>query len=440
MVVPIVIRRVTSRGTVFSVLGIVKGLVADRICKGVARAWGIAQEKGHLINPGAYSLQGRSGKVLQEVPSNAKGDPAKWFWVNGAWRSASSDPLPLEIQIPTEYRRPQGQQSFLGFCDCPRKDSDHLSGVSYFPATCSVQLIYFPCFPTPTPNFKMSGRPIGMLERMGAKAKKVVTKKTPRTPETERALAARTAPDVRPPRARSPDECVVVEPPPVERPSSSRSLTKRPSSDRPREEEEGQLVRPKKKKEVPPARSTAGPLIVGAPIAATPISERPPRPSDDFRRECEIMDAETSRGKPFFGCDPTKVERVLRSSPGCPPMVVDFVTGRAPQSNVDVPSCVTRAINNLPRALTTDLNEVSDRGGDDATQALFALILQAASMAATVARESELRPPVKKLQADLAESRKKYSEFCDRLVKMEKDSVDTAERARLQTEICRYCL
>ncbi|KAL6550930.1 hypothetical protein OROMI_021418 [Orobanche minor] len=40
----------TSRGTVFSVLGIVKGLVADRICKGVARVWGIAQEKGHLIN------------------------------------------------------------------------------------------------------------------------------------------------------------------------------------------------------------------------------------------------------------------------------------------------------------------------------------------------------------------------------------------------------
>ncbi|KAL6564979.1 hypothetical protein OROMI_016429 [Orobanche minor] len=50
MVVPIVIRRVTSRGTVFSVLGSAKGLVADRICKGVARAWGIAQEKGHPIN------------------------------------------------------------------------------------------------------------------------------------------------------------------------------------------------------------------------------------------------------------------------------------------------------------------------------------------------------------------------------------------------------
>ncbi|KAL6515640.1 hypothetical protein OROHE_018674 [Orobanche hederae] len=50
MVVPIVICRVTCRGTVFSVFGIVKGLVVDKICKGVARAWGIAQEKGHLIN------------------------------------------------------------------------------------------------------------------------------------------------------------------------------------------------------------------------------------------------------------------------------------------------------------------------------------------------------------------------------------------------------
>ncbi|KAL6578277.1 hypothetical protein OROMI_010605 [Orobanche minor] len=37
--------------------------------------------------PGAYSLQGHSRKVLQEVPTKAKGDPAKWFWVSGAWRS-----------------------------------------------------------------------------------------------------------------------------------------------------------------------------------------------------------------------------------------------------------------------------------------------------------------------------------------------------------------
>ncbi|KAL6531446.1 hypothetical protein OROMI_027809 [Orobanche minor] len=40
----------TSRGTVFSVLEIIKELVADWICKGVAKAWGIAQDKDHLIN------------------------------------------------------------------------------------------------------------------------------------------------------------------------------------------------------------------------------------------------------------------------------------------------------------------------------------------------------------------------------------------------------
>ncbi|KAL6565026.1 hypothetical protein OROMI_016476 [Orobanche minor] len=55
-------------------------------------------------------------------------------------------------------------------------------------------------------------------------------------------------------------------------------------------------------------------------------------------------------------------------------------------------------------------------------------------MAATVARESELHPPVKKLQADLAESKKKYGELCERMEKMEKDSIDAAERARLHIE------
>ncbi|KAL6537608.1 hypothetical protein OROMI_026142 [Orobanche minor] len=128
------------------------------------------------------------------------------------------------------------------------------------------------------------------------------------------------------------------------------------------------------------------------------------------------------------------LRRVLRDRPRFPPMVVDFLASRTPRSNVDVPICVTRAINSLPRAWTTDLNEASNRRDDDATQAVFALTLQAATMAATVARESELRPSVKKLQADLAESRKKCVEFCDRLAKMEKDSIDAAERARLQIE------
>ncbi|KAL6536902.1 hypothetical protein OROHE_012486 [Orobanche hederae] len=306
----------------------------------------------------------------------------------------------------------------------------------------------------------MFGRSVGMLERMGAKAKKG-TKKTPRAPETERAMVAWTALHVHPPRVRSSHECMVVEPPPVERPTSSRAVTKRPPSDRPREEEEeGQLVRPKRKKEVSLGQSIAGALMVDAPIAAKPLSERPPPSTFDPRKESEFTDAGNSRGEPYFGRDQIKAKsretallndrhssklsgiyqnlrinipsrRVLRDRPGCPPMVTDFLSSQTPRSNVEVPICVTRAINNLPRAWTTDLNEASNRRGDDATQALFALTLQAATMDATVARESELRPSVKKLQADLAESRKKCGEFCDRLSKMEKDSTDAAEKASL---------
>ncbi|KAL6555637.1 hypothetical protein OROHE_007309 [Orobanche hederae] len=88
MVVPIVIRRVTSRGTVFSVLGIVKGLVADRICKGVARAWGIAQEKGHLINVIKVNT---AVKGRPRGNSSTRHDPGGWeYSKRGRGRSWSS--------------------------------------------------------------------------------------------------------------------------------------------------------------------------------------------------------------------------------------------------------------------------------------------------------------------------------------------------------------
>ncbi|KAL6582220.1 hypothetical protein OROMI_006234 [Orobanche minor] len=175
-------------------------------------------------------------------------------------------------------------------------------------------------------------------------------------------------------------KCVVLEPPPVEHPLVGRPLVgcssaKRPSVDHPQEEEDGEkslIPRKKKKEEVPPARATAGALTLEVPIAATPLSERQPRPSDDFHRECAIMDAETPRGKPFFVCDPTKV---LHDSPGCPLMVVDFLDSRSPRASVDVPSCINRAIASLSQAWTTDLNEVAARRGNDATQALFAQAL-----------------------------------------------------------------
>ncbi|KAL6506725.1 hypothetical protein OROHE_022557 [Orobanche hederae] len=75
---------------------------------------------------------------------------------------------------------------------------------------------------------------------------------------------------------------------------------------------------------------------------------------------------------------------------------------------------------------------------DDVTQALFALALQTATMAATVARESELRPPVKKLKADLKELKQKYGELVERTVKMEKEHVDAAEDAKSQIAHLQY--
>ncbi|KAL6564703.1 hypothetical protein OROMI_016153 [Orobanche minor] len=116
----------------------------------------------------------------------------------------------------------------------------------------------------------------------------------------------------------------------------------------------------------------------------------------------------------------------LRNSPGCPPMVVNFLAGCAPCGQIEVPSYINRAIANLPWAWTTYLDEVAARRGNDATQALFALALQTATMAAQVARDSELRPSAPKLKAELEESRKLNGELTDRVVKMDKESLDAA--------------
>ncbi|KAL6560217.1 hypothetical protein OROHE_006224 [Orobanche hederae] len=248
------------------------------------------------------------GRVLQDVPNKAKCDLVKWFRVSGAWRSVSSDPLPVELAIPTEFRE-------------------------------------------------------------------------------------------RPKNIRNPtaDEL-----------SWDFALSQRPSGDRPQEEGEKSLIPCKKQKEeVPPARATSGALSLEAPIAATPLSERQPCSLDDLCREFVIMDAETPRGKPFFGRDRTKSR---------------------------VPSYINRAIANLPRAWTIDLDAVAARRGNDATRALFAPALQTATMAAQVTRESELRPSVPKLKAELEESRKLNGELTDRVVKMEIESLDAAKRASLQVD------
>ncbi|KAL6500269.1 hypothetical protein OROHE_025635 [Orobanche hederae] len=70
-------------------------------------------------------------------------------------------------------------------------------------------------------------------------------------------------------------------------------------------------------------------------------------------------------------------------------------------------------------------------------QACFALTLQAATMAAQVVREVEGRPSISRLQADLEAARHKNAEFADKLMVMEKNSLDAAKKARQEAEQAR---
>ncbi|KAL6588237.1 hypothetical protein OROMI_001215 [Orobanche minor] len=49
------------------------------------------------------SYKGRHGKVLLGVLNEFRGDPSKWFWVGGAWKSAAIDNPIMEIDIPTGF-------------------------------------------------------------------------------------------------------------------------------------------------------------------------------------------------------------------------------------------------------------------------------------------------------------------------------------------------
>ncbi|KAL6581790.1 hypothetical protein OROMI_005804 [Orobanche minor] len=51
-----------------------------------------------------YHLKGCSGRVILGVPNKVCSDPARWFWVGGAWRSAAGDNPTEELDIPTVFR------------------------------------------------------------------------------------------------------------------------------------------------------------------------------------------------------------------------------------------------------------------------------------------------------------------------------------------------
>ncbi|KAL6561481.1 hypothetical protein OROMI_017082 [Orobanche minor] len=159
-----------------------------------------------------------------------------------------------------------------------------------------------------------------------------------------------------------------------------------------------------------------------------------PRTGEDILWEFAAADAETSRGKPFFGRDMEKAKRVLHLNPGCPSTVVDFLSSRPPQDRTEMPSYLARALEAMPRSWTTDLDQIAERRCPDAANACYMLTLQAAVMAAQVAREAEGRPSVPRLEAELADERQKNYDLTDRLASMEKELQAARKKASQEAE------
>ncbi|KAL6547922.1 hypothetical protein OROHE_009627 [Orobanche hederae] len=112
-------------------------------------------------------------------------------------------------------------------------------------------------------------------------------------------------------------------------------------------------------------------------------------------------------------------------------MVLDFLAGNFLRGACDVPHYVNRALHNLPRAWTTDLDEVARQRSPDAAQALFALALQMATMAAQVARDSEVRPSTARLPTDLEAAQKRNTELADKLMVLENNLAEAVKEAEL---------
>ncbi|KAL6548151.1 hypothetical protein OROHE_009213 [Orobanche hederae] len=144
------------------------------------------------------------------------------------------------------------------------------------------------------------------------------------------------------------------------------------------EELEEQLLNTRKRRR---SMEPSVPASAGRPIAAVPISEHPllPKelsaPSTAYLEATTVARADTSHGRLFFGRDPEKITRVRGTNPNCPTMVVDFLAGNLPREACDISYYVNQALRNLPRAWTTDLDEMVRRQSPDAAHALCALSL-----------------------------------------------------------------
>ncbi|KAL6563377.1 hypothetical protein OROHE_005964 [Orobanche hederae] len=355
---------------------------------------------------GGYHFQGRSGKVILGVPNKACGDPAKWFWVSGAWRSET--PGSNELDIPTDFREknpsfPIPSESELCFdfsivqerikslpddqldARLLNTEAHRLSARLFcFPRHLRVPDIHFP-------RVRASNDKLVTMKKGGVLEHLKTVRTVDQAPGTGLVTIARNAPEIRHP---------------VERPAEDPAV----------EAEEEQFHR--KRRRV--GETSRRPASVDRPIATIPLKMKGPMKSKVVPEAIAISRVETSRGKPYFGRDLEKVERIRQDRPQCSPMVLDFLSSKPPRVPSDVPTYVSRAASNLPKAWTTDLNVVARRPDPEATQAALVLTLQAAAMLTQAVRDAKDRSSADRLQADLEAERRTNAELSDRLAVVEK--------------------
>ncbi|KAL6563236.1 hypothetical protein OROHE_005823 [Orobanche hederae] len=346
-----------------------------------------------------FHVEGRRGKVVLNVPNKARGDPSKWFWVGGAWKLATSDPVPVKLDIPTDFRprhlnivAPTIVEISWDFAlvwervwSLPAEQVDievlnkHArrlaSRVFEFPRHLQIPAQHFPHIKTPPPGSIMSTRSFGIVDRMQPKPNKAKRNLTTVRAEGS-GCPGRPNPAGWPPGGGDGRGC-----------ASGGAADDR--SDRTKGGGgAGEATRPPQEQKAE-GGGTSGwsfsdPADHGAADRRDPPEHEKTIHGDDIRREFAAAEAETSRGKPYFGHDVEKAERVLRYNPDCPPTVVDFLSSRVPRDRTEMPSYLTRALKAMPKSWTTDLDKIAERRNPDAMNACLMLTLQAAVMAAQI--------------------------------------------------------
>ncbi|KAL6578863.1 hypothetical protein OROMI_009079 [Orobanche minor] len=363
-------------------------------------------------HPGCHYVQSGGKKVLVNVPNRYRGDRSKWFWVAGAWKAVSSDRPSVGLDIPTSFgekpKRPQAPTlknlslDFRAVWERVRRLAPNVRDVSYlnneerriaarvfsFPRHLTISDTVYPRIPDLSTLQKMAHN-TGILGRLRLASR------------SDRAPTAAAHP---PPEKRKRD----APGPSTER----RSL----------EEEVPPLAWDKKRKLVEASSKPAGE------VPLPPIVERPTKEKAALLKTTAPR-GEPRRGRAYFGRNPEKYTRARGDDPNRPALVVDFLSYRSPPHESDVPNHLTRVVESLPKAWTSELESLTRRGLADSVQATVALALQTATLATKVAADYERRPSVSSLQADPQASREKVANFSERLANMEKASLAAEARA-----------